>query len=85
VGADNSLLAVIPPLQHRHDFVNRCVGRTLTVEETSPMKRGLKDPSTFVLRVSKDVSVDIEAAAQIKPWRMALSIPGTFRPEVLRS
>ena len=28
---------------------------------------GLKDPSTFVLRVSKDVSVDIEATAQIKP------------------
>jgi polyisoprenoid-binding protein YceI len=28
---------------------------------------GLKDPSTFALRVSKDVSVDIEATAQIKP------------------
>lgn len=28
---------------------------------------GLKDPSTFVLRVSKDVSVDIEATTQIKP------------------
>jgi polyisoprenoid-binding protein YceI len=28
---------------------------------------GLKDPSTFVLRVSKDVSVDIEATAQIRP------------------
>ncbi|MGB8031367.1 MAG: YceI family protein [Terracidiphilus sp.] len=28
---------------------------------------GLKDPSTFVLRISKDVSVDIEATAQIKP------------------
>ncbi len=28
---------------------------------------GLKDPSTFLLRVSKDVSVDIEATAQIKP------------------
>jgi polyisoprenoid-binding protein YceI len=28
---------------------------------------GLKDPSTFVLRVSKDVSVDIEATAQMKP------------------
>lgn len=28
---------------------------------------GLKNPSTFVLRVSKDVSVDIEATAQIKP------------------
>lgn len=28
---------------------------------------GLKDPSTFVLRVSKDVSVEIEATAQIKP------------------
>jgi polyisoprenoid-binding protein YceI len=28
---------------------------------------GLKDPSTFVLRVSKDVSVDIEARAQVKP------------------
>jgi polyisoprenoid-binding protein YceI len=27
---------------------------------------GLKDPSTFVLRVSKDVSVEIEATAQIK-------------------
>jgi polyisoprenoid-binding protein YceI len=28
---------------------------------------GLKDPSTFVLRVNKDVSVDVEATAQIKP------------------
>lgn len=28
---------------------------------------GLKDPSTFVLRVSKEVSVDVEATAQIKP------------------
>ncbi len=28
---------------------------------------GLKDPSTFVLRVSKDVSIDIDATAQIKP------------------
>ena len=28
---------------------------------------GLKNPSTFVLRVSKDVSVDIKATAQIKP------------------
>jgi polyisoprenoid-binding protein YceI len=28
---------------------------------------GLKNPSTFVLRVSKDVSVNIEATAQIKP------------------
>ncbi|HEX5234713.1 MAG TPA: YceI family protein [Silvibacterium sp.] len=28
---------------------------------------GLKDPSTFVLRVSKEVSVDIEATVQIKP------------------
>lgn len=28
---------------------------------------GMKDPSTFVLRVSKDVSVDIEATAQIRP------------------
>jgi polyisoprenoid-binding protein YceI len=28
---------------------------------------GLKDPSTFVLRVSKNVSVDIEATAQMKP------------------
>jgi polyisoprenoid-binding protein YceI len=27
---------------------------------------GLKDPSTFVLRVSKDVSVEIEATAQIR-------------------
>jgi polyisoprenoid-binding protein YceI len=28
---------------------------------------GLKDPSTFVLRVGKDVSIDIDATAQIKP------------------
>ena len=28
---------------------------------------GLKDPSTFVLRVSKEVSVEIETIAQIKP------------------
>lgn len=28
---------------------------------------GLKDPSTFVLRVGKDVSIDIDATPQIKP------------------
>ena len=28
---------------------------------------GFKDPSTFVLRVDKDVSIDIEATAQLKP------------------
>jgi polyisoprenoid-binding protein YceI len=28
---------------------------------------GLKDPSTFVLRVGKDVSIDIETTAQMKP------------------
>jgi polyisoprenoid-binding protein YceI len=28
---------------------------------------GLKDPSTFILRVGKDVSIDIEATAQLKP------------------
>lgn len=28
---------------------------------------GLKDPSTFVLRVDKDVSIDIEGTSQLKP------------------
>lgn len=28
---------------------------------------GLKDPSTFVLRVAKEVSIDIEANAQVRP------------------
>jgi len=30
------------------------------------VKRGLKDPSTFILRVDKDVSIEIEATAQVK-------------------
>jgi len=41
---------------------------TLNTHFTVPyVQWGLKDPSTFVLRVDKDVSIDIEATAQLKP------------------
>jgi polyisoprenoid-binding protein YceI len=41
---------------------------TLNIHFTVPyVQWGLKDPSTFVLRVDKDVSIDIEATAQLKP------------------
>jgi polyisoprenoid-binding protein YceI len=41
---------------------------TLTTHFTVPyVQWGLKDPSSFVLRVDKDVSIDIEATARLKP------------------
>ncbi len=41
---------------------------TLNTHFTVPyVQWGLKDPSTFVLRVNKDISIDIEATAQLKP------------------
>jgi len=35
LGADNLFSAVIELLQHRHDFANRCVGQTLTINNSS--------------------------------------------------